>query len=362
MARLLYFGPLNWGSTSLQRMEALHKCVDHVYGVDDRIFCGEYVTRNPFLRFQLRFGWGPALHRASATLITEIERYQPNILWVNQGNCIAGWSLAAIQANGAPLRVHYTPDSLTSPGFRNAFFARALKHYDLCFTNKPHEVDLYRTKGANAVFFVPTGFSPQIHRPVVLEGANREKYGCDVAFVGQQMADRARSVFRLLDQVPCKLHLYGRQWDRGACGSRLGPLQRGWIYGDDYAKAICGAKICLGFLNREVGDTYTQRTFEIPACGGFFLGERTEMHQHFFAEDKEAVYFGSDEELVDKVKFYLAHDDARERIRLAGHRRAWCSGYTYEDRMRQCVGLCEQLLTSAGCRAALTAQPAYGHL
>ena len=350
--RVLYYGPLRWGTTCLQRMESLRTCVDHIYGVDDRVFCGDYLTRSPWLRLQMRTGLGPAPRRAAAALVAEADRYRPDLVWINQGTYIGATPLATIHARFAPVCVHFTPDSLHSPGFNSACFNKAVPHYDLCITNKPHEVERYRAKGARRVFFCPTGFSPRIHRPVELQGDDRTTFACDVAFAGQRMADRARSIRRLVDEVPCKLHLYGRQWEKGACGSRLGPLQRGWVYGDAYAKASCGAKICLGFLNREVGDTYTTRTFEIPACGGFLLAERTEVQQQFFQEDKEAVYFGSDEELVDKVKFYLAHHEARERIRLAGYRRAWSSGYTYDDRMRQCAQACRELMGEVHSLAA----------
>jgi spore maturation protein CgeB len=69
------------------------------------------------------------------------------------------------------------------------------------------------------------------------------------------------------------------------------------------------------------------------------LAERTEAHLSLYEEDREAVYFETAEELLDKVRYYLAHDETRRRIAEAGYRRATGSGYTWRDRMAECLRL-----------------------
>jgi spore maturation protein CgeB len=54
----------------------------------------------------------------------------------------------------------------------------------------------------------------------------------------------------------------------------------------------------------------------------------------YFEEDKEAVYFSSHEELVDKLRFYLAHENRRRKIAEAGFQRCIQSGARYVDRAR----------------------------
>lgn len=151
------------------------------------------------------------------------------------------------------------------------------------------------------------------------------------------MSYRAQLIEYMRKKVDCKIHLYGRGWANGPTGQTLGSLERGWLYGNDYAKAISGAKIALCFLNREVGDEFTVRSFEIPACGTMMLAERTKAHQMLFEEDIEAAYFETAEELLYKVQYYLVHDEMRKRIAEAGYRRALTSGYSWRERMAECL-------------------------
>ncbi len=67
--------------------------------------------------------------------------------------------------------------------------------------------------------------------------------------------------------------------------------------------------------------------FEITACGGFLLAERTAEHLACFREDEEAVFFSDFEECRAKIDRYLNDEPARARIAAAGQRRAWNSGY-----------------------------------
>jgi spore maturation protein CgeB len=106
------------------------------------------------------------------------------------------------------------------------------------------------------------------------------------------------------------------------------------VYADDYARALTGARIGLGFLRTVCPDQHTTRTFEIPACGSLLLADRTEEHQGFFQEGKEAEFFDSPQELIDKVQFYSANEEARQRVADSGYRRSIASQYSYIHRIR----------------------------
>jgi spore maturation protein CgeB len=334
--RVLYYGTLEWGSTSLLRMQALHGLVPDLYAVDMRITEGEYIFRTVWQRLQIRTGVGPLVRRSSLAVIREALRYEPDVVWIDEGLCVTADSLRAIKSDGRIL-VHYTPDTITGPGFTNLCFSKAAPVYDLCITTKPHETAMFRQKGAKNVLFSEQGFEPQLHRPYDLNDSEKTIYECDVAFAGDYHADRAASLARLALESKSRVHLYGRNWDKGKTGRVLAPLSKGWVFAQNYGKALSGARICLCFLSYSYGDRFTTRSLEIPACGSFMLAQRTEAHKDVFTEDVEAAYFGSDEELIDKVDFYLSHPEIRERIARAGHEKVMSLGLTWRDNMKKCL-------------------------
>jgi spore maturation protein CgeB len=128
------------------------------------------------------------------------------------------------------------------------------------------------------------------------------------------------------------MRLYGGYWER------YGELRRFWhgfVLGRDYRLALGCAKIAPCLVRRANRDGHVMRTFEITACGSFMLAERTEEHLELFEEGKEMACFGSPEELVDKVRYYLSHDKERQRIAEAGHRKATEARHTYQDRLER---------------------------
>jgi spore maturation protein CgeB len=88
------------------------------------------------------------------------------------------------------------------------------------------------------------------------------------------------------------------------------------------------------------------------------LAERTPGQTAFFGEGREIGCFEGPDELAEKVRYFLEHEDEREAIREAGHRRCVESGYAYEGRMRdvlhQIQRLAEELGATSPKRAVAT--------
>ncbi len=61
--------------------------------------------------------------------------------------------------------------------------------------------------------------------------------------------------------------------------------------GAAYREGIWRSKINLSFLTHSNHDEFAHKSFEIAACGGFLLAERSEGHVARFEEDEEAVFF-----------------------------------------------------------------------
>jgi spore maturation protein CgeB len=142
----------------------------------------------------------------------------------------------------------------------------------------------------------------------------------------------------LLSKRDINLKIYGPNWGKVGARSILRRAIHGSGVGpEDMAKALYYAKVSLGFLCKENRDDYTQRTFEIPACKGVLVAERTRRHLQFYKEGIEAEFFESSnyDEMVQKVDRLLAEEEYRENLRQHGHDALVANGHTYEDRLKR---------------------------
>lgn len=180
-------------------------------------------------------------------------------------------------------------------------------------------------------------FLPWKDQPVKLTGDEKSLFEVDVVFVGHYEPDGRENSVRALMDSGISLKIWGgKHWNSKVLNDmydNLKPITP--AEGDNYAKALCGAKICLAFLSKLNRDTYTRRCLEIPACNCVMLAERTSDLQNMFKEDEEACFFSSNEELIQKVHWLLDHPDVRRRIAKAARQRVWADGHDVTSRTKQ---------------------------
>jgi glycosyltransferase involved in cell wall biosynthesis len=271
----------------------------------------------------------------------EIRRHRPSIVVALGGKHLAFDEVNRIREGGAFV-VNVNHDDFFSRYRSNWTWTqrRAIPAYDHILTTRTVNVDEIRLHNPNVSFF-PFAYDPEIHRPVPVSDGERETWASDVVFVGTWATQRARLLETLVTAVPARYSIYGAGWERLARSSPLRPSLRGIVWGDDMSRALGGGKIALGFLRKENRDEYTQRTFEIPACGGLLLAERTETHHSLFRDGVEAVFFDPDDpaELIRSVRALLADEPRRESIRAAGRAAVTRGNHSYDDRIRDVLTL-----------------------
>jgi len=336
--RLLYFGQATWGSTSLQRYVALQELFGTSYIVDSRrIFPDKGSGRTFFKSVQGRIGVGPLINLSSKILVQEVQRFRPDIIWVDGGFLLSKKAIQNVKSRFECKIIHYTPDSLFAPGKSNSCMSNAVSAYDAVVTTKEQDMPLYSKYGAKHVIFSLQGYDRNIHKEATLSESDRMKYGCDVSFIGQYMKDRARMIEYLIENLDINLKIYGYGWDGALVSKKLKGKFFGPAVEEEYAKVISGSKIALGFLNNKVSDTFTTRTFEIPACKGFLLAERSSMHKKLLKEGVEAEYFSSASEMVEKIRYYLKNNEQRNNIVECGYKRITTSGYSWKELLEKIV-------------------------
>jgi spore maturation protein CgeB len=77
------------------------------------------------------------------------------------------------------------------------------------------------------------------------------------------------------------------------------------------------------------------------------LAERTDDHRRLFEEGREAEFFDSFDELLEKCRYYLAHPEERRAIAAAGRQRCLDDDYSYGARLRQVLAEVERIAGEA---------------
>jgi spore maturation protein CgeB len=260
-------------------------------------------------------------------------------------------------------------------------------HYDWCLVPEKFRLQDYAAIGARPIYCQEAA-NPAVYKPYSLP------VEFDVSFVGQAYGDRPEYVKYLLDHG-INIFVWGYGWDRLSQAHRwqranalcrfestvrefvsntywVDALRRlvnrelfvsakntlrespgvsfsdeviGGILSDvDMVKMYSRSKINLGFSS--CGETYkTQerlvqirlRDFEVPMSGGFYMVEYLEELEEYFEIGAEIVCYTSQEDLLDKVNYYLKNDSERERIRRAGHERC-LRDHTWQKRFARVFG------------------------
>jgi spore maturation protein CgeB len=223
--------------------------------------------------------------------------------------------------------------------------------YDWCLVPEKFRLNDYVAMGARPIYCQEAA-NPSFYKPYDLP------LQYDVTFVGQAYGDRPAYINYLRGQ-DVDVRVWGVGWQmfsRTAYFERTprltkrlkNTLRRWWqrkvydplakvpIVLPDYAvggvltdeemvKMYSRSKINIGFSS--CGNTHNSterilqvrlRDFEVPMSGGFYMVEEMDELRDFYVFGKEIVCYKSAEDLADKIKYYLTHDNEREAIRKAG--------------------------------------------
>lgn len=283
-------------------------------------------------------------HRQShvRALAKVAQDYAPDIIIVLKGLHLSGTNVRALKQMGAWV-VNVNHDDFFSqyPLSWSDLQRAAIPEYEFIFTTREVNVGELRPLNAHVEFF-PFAYYPRIHRPVTIPAQERSRWDTEVLFVGTYAKHRAWMLEELIHRVKARFAIYGSHWHKLARKSALRPFVCfREVVMDDMAKAFGGARLSLGFLRKENRDDYTQRTFEIPACGGVLVAERTARHRGLYQEGTEAEFFDADnpDELANKVRMLLKDPIRQEAMRAAGRAALLRQRHTYRDRLDRLLEL-----------------------
>jgi hypothetical protein len=339
---VLFVGDLNPYSNSYSRLKAFRTLCGHVVAAS-HVPTGDAETGvaapSPLFRIAWKLGIHLDTEKINSWLLRMARESAPGLIWIEKGNMIRPGTLRSLREMcPAATIVSYTDDDMFSRANRTWAYSRGLRHYDVVFTTKSYNADAHELPalGARKVLMVDKAYDSDSHQPVELSASDREWLSADVGFIGSYERDRADALLYLA-RHGIRVRVWGNGWDGfRPAESNLVVEHRALVNTEEnplYTKGICATRINLAFLRKANRDLHTDRSIEIPACAGFMMGEYSQEHARLFEEGKEAVFFRSREDLLQKVRYFCDHEDERSAIAAAGRRRCLKSGYSHADRV-----------------------------
>jgi spore maturation protein CgeB len=204
-------------------------------------------------------------------------------------------------------------------------------HYDWCLVPEKCRLPDYAALGAHPVYCQEAA-NPDVYRSHDLPAE------FDVTFAGQAYGERP-ALIRFLLENEIDVRVWGPQWEYHVVPPSRNPLRRvffpppgipasryrGVLSDDDLVRLYSRSRINLGLSAcANAGPRTVQirlRDFEVPMSGGFYLTEYQPELSEFFDFGREIETYRDRSELLDKVRFYLRNESARDRVRCAGRER-----------------------------------------
>lgn len=239
--------------------------------------------------------------------------------------------------------------------------ADALTHYDpadLYFGEVENPwMERFKRVTSKQYVVITNAAHHKLHYP----GKPVSKYKCDIVFLGSAGVPKKQDALKML-LFPLRkkydMKVFGPNWTlKDKMLKTAGFLFRkaGWESGKNFIQNIritvppedepalySSAKICINIHSRgeEIRDyvILNERTFKIPACGGFEICDFVPPLRNYFTEDEMVMADDKHGDWVkdwfEKIDYYLKHDDERKAIQERGAARA-LRDHTYLNRVHQ---------------------------
>lgn len=228
-----------------------------------------------------------------------------------------------------------------------------VKASDIFFTMSEGLVDEFRKLNRRS-FWLSQAFEPSFFEVSQLTSEDVKRYSADVTFVGnlgskKQYLSRRESLRKVIS-AGFRLKWWGPKIPRklSTVPLILGRLGRSYggkfIWGKEYAKIARLSKIFLAFDSMpHIRKSMSARMYTAVGCRAFYMCQYVEGIEKVLEPDKEIVIFHSDDEMIDKIRFYLQKDNLRKKIAEAGQRRV-LKYHTYQVRIKEMLKKIEEYL------------------
>ncbi|BCG60645.1 CgeB family protein [Paenibacillus sp. URB8-2] len=234
---------------------------------------------------------------------------------------------------------------LTDDPYYTDFTLGLVNHYDYVFTLERNCIEYYRQLGCAEVHYLPFAAYRPHYRPTI----SRTSITREVSFIGSAYWNRVNFFREIMPQLmEFNTVINGIWWDRLPEAPLYGDrIEIGkWMSPQETSVAYSGSKIVINLHRSHVDDVANNntlaisaaspnpRTFEIAASGTLQLSDVRDDLATFYKPGEEIVTFSTPLEMIDKVHYYLTHEEERQAIALKGLERT-LRDHTYPKRVNQ---------------------------
>lgn len=195
------------------------------------------------------------------------------------------------------------------PGDSYTYRLETAKKADFVFVAQKRAQEEFKRDGVNAIWL------PHAVEPLAYPKGELLTKKYDVCFVGHvNSLNRENALNRIFYEFP--------------------NFYYGQALFEEAARKFSESKIVF---NISMTDDINMRTFEAMATGSLLLTNWIPTIEELFEDGKHLVLYRSEEEMVDKARYYLKHDDEREAIAQAGYE-AVIKNHKIQDRVDVILG------------------------
>jgi glycosyltransferase involved in cell wall biosynthesis len=253
---------------------------------------------------------GPLISTLNSRFAAAARRERPDVIYLRNPLFLFKDSIIEARRWARLLVVHTFDDPFTDGRPRYwRHFNQTAELADLTLFNRPSTVHAAQERGLSRPKLFITYYNPAIHRASDV----REEALHEVVFVGHFEDDGRDRIIHSLMESGINVGLYGPGWNR----SRYSPVRKiahAAIYDEAYASTLRRSSLALVFLSTLNRDQYTQRCFEIPACGTPMVCPRTPALSEWFGDGPSAFFFDDAESCVRVVRNALADSELRDTV------------------------------------------------
>lgn len=137
----------------------------------------------------------------------------------------------------------------------------------------------------------------------------------DVMFSGTPYFQERINMLRAVEEAGIDLHIFGNNvdgWTKNGFKNVHGPA-----FDENLATAVSQSKIVLGINSYKCYGMYSIRPAQVMLCGGFMIDQYSLGMERELRDGIE--YWQTHEELIEKIKYYLEHEEERNTIAKRGY-------------------------------------------